>query len=144
MRALLLAATAAVAALAAAPAQAQFAGGPVAHGDRSNGDFRRNGFVSDFGRFGCDPRGFRGFRIGDDGDDRDRRHRRDRRVLCDVSVGTFYEGGEWALYNNRTFEPDSYNDWWHDRPDRSFPRWTRNNQNCEPERMWWSGAGWRC
>ena len=37
---------------------------------------------------------------------------------------------------------DSFNDWWHDRPDRSMPRWVRHNQNCE--RMWWSGSGWRC
>jgi hypothetical protein len=37
---------------------------------------------------------------------------------------------------------DSFNDWWHDRPDRSMPRWVRHNQNCE--RMWWSGGGWRC
>jgi hypothetical protein len=51
-------------------------------------------------------------------------------------------GGDWAEYNNRSFEPDSYNDWWHDRPDRAFPRWVRNNQNCD--RVWWSGGGWRC
>lgn len=43
---------------------------------------------------------------------------------------------------NRSWEPDSYNDWWHDRPDRAYPRWMANNQNCE--RMWWSGGGWRC
>ena len=40
------------------------------------------------------------------------------------------------------WQPDSFNDWWHDRPDRSMPRWVRHNQNCE--RMWWSGGGWRC
>ena len=51
-------------------------------------------------------------------------------------------GGEWALYNNRTWESDSYNDWWHDQPWRSYPKWVSTNQNCE--RMWWSGGGWRC
>ena len=56
-------------------------------------------------------------------------------------VGGYY-GGAWALYNNRSFEPSSYNDWWHDRPDRSFPRWMQNNQACE--RQYWTGAGWRC
>jgi hypothetical protein len=58
-----------------------------------------------------------------------------------VTVPQIY-GGEWALHNNRGWAPDSYNDWWHDRPDRAYPRWTRTNQNCE--RIWWSGSGWRC
>jgi hypothetical protein len=53
-----------------------------------------------------------------------------------------YTGGEWALYNNRSWESDSYNDWWHDRPARAFPRWMRHNRNCE--RMYWSGGGWTC
>lgn len=78
-----------------------------------------------------------GFSRGDRDGDR-RRHRRGGEVV----VGTWVEGGEWALYNNRTFEPDSFNGWWHDRPDRAYPRWMSNNQNCE--RMWWSGGGWRC
>ena len=72
------------------------------------------------------------------GQDR-RRHRRDDAVV----VGDLgYYGGEWALYNNRTWESDSYNDWWHDRPDRSYPRWMAANQDCA--RKWWSGGGWRC
>ena len=37
---------------------------------------------------------------------------------------------------------EGFNDWWHDRPDRAYPRWIGNNQNCE--RLWWSGGGWRC
>lgn len=37
---------------------------------------------------------------------------------------------------------DRFNDWWHDRPDRAFPRWVGNNQYCE--RRWWSGGVWRC
>ncbi|HEY0630332.1 MAG TPA: hypothetical protein VGD23_13485, partial [Sphingomicrobium sp.] len=57
----------------------------------------------------------------------------------DVIVGTW--GGEWALYNNRSFESDSYNDWWHDRPDRSYPRWVTSGK-CD--RMWWGGGAWRC
>ena len=31
---------------------------------------------------------------------------------------------------------------WHDRPDRAYPRWMSNNQDCK--RLWWSGGGWRC
>lgn len=70
--------------------------------------------------------------------------RHDRRGSrgCDGAVVMGYYGGEWALYNNRTFEPDSYNDWWHDRPDRAYPRWMQSNQDCA--RMWWGGGGWRC
>lgn len=45
---------------------------------------------------------------------------------------------------NRSFDEEKWNDWWHDRPDRSYPRWVWRNQNCTPDRMWWSGAGWRC
>jgi hypothetical protein len=58
----------------------------------------------------------------------------------DGPVGWY--GGDWAYYNNRSFSSESYNDWWHDRPDRAFPRWMQNNQNCQ--RLWWSGGGWRC
>ena len=68
---------------------------------------------------------------------RDGRFRHDR---GEVDLVTY--GGEWALYNNRSWESDSYNDWWHDRPERAYPRWMMNNQNCA--RMWWSGGGWRC
>ena len=77
-----------------------------------------------------------------DGDRSRHRRGRDDRRDRDVVVGDWGYGGEWALYNNRSFEPDSYNDWWHDRPDRAFPRWMQNNENCE--RVWWSGGGWRC
>jgi hypothetical protein len=79
---------------------------------------------------------------GRDGWHRRDRHRRDGRFDDDAAMGIWVDGGEWALYNNRTFEPDSYNDWWHDRPDRAFPRWMSHNVNCQ--RMWWSGGGWTC
>lgn len=59
-----------------------------------------------------------------------------------VYVNSFGAPEGWALYNNRSFAPDSYNGWWHDRPDRSMPRWMSQNENCE--RRWWSGGGWRC
>ncbi len=72
----------------------------------------------------------------------DHRGHRGRDGSCDISVGTWVNGGEWALYNNRSWESDSYNDWWHDRPDRSYPRWVTNNQDCA--RQWWQGGAWRC
>ena len=31
---------------------------------------------------------------------------------------------------NRSFDPDKWNDWWHDRPDRAYPRWLSRNQDC--------------
>jgi len=45
---------------------------------------------------------------------------------------------------DRTFEPDSYNDWWHDNPARAYPRWGQDNKDCAPERMWWHGDTLRC
>ena len=71
-------------------------------------------------------------------DDNHRRRRSDTVVVGDLG----YYGGEWALYNNRSFESDRYNDWWHDRPDRAYPRWMSNNQDCQ--RQYWTGSGWRC
>jgi hypothetical protein len=62
-------------------------------------------------------------------------------VVCGDGVGGWY-GGEWALYNNRTWEADSYNDWWHDRPERAYPAWMRRNQDCA--RQWYSGDTLTC
>jgi hypothetical protein len=104
--------------------------------DRDFG-FRRFGFDRSL----CDFGGRRDRRDGRE----DRHHRdRDRRLSCDLFVGGWGAPEAWALYNNRTWDSDSYNDWWHDRPDRAYPRWVRNNRDCSPDRMWWSGAGWRC
>jgi len=83
-----------------------------------------------------------GGRRGDWHGDRDGQHRRHHRNSRADVVPWGWSDGDWAYYNNRSFNSDSYNDWWHDRPDRAFPRWVRNNQGCE--RMWWSGGGWRC
>ena len=80
-----------------------------------------------------------------------RRHDRDRfgvvaerngfdpRARTDVLMETY--GGEWALYNNRSWESDSYNDWWHDNPSRSFPRWVTSGM-CA--RQWYSADTLRC
>ena len=64
--------------------------------------------------------------------DRDRRDRFDGGV---VLVDREWQG-------DTAWRSGSYNDWWHDRPNRSFPRWTTNNGRCL--RMWWGGEGWRC
>ena len=79
-------------------------------------------------------------------DRHDRRGNRDFR--CDGFGNAFiYDDDQWALYNNRSWDPDSYNDWWNDRPDRAYPRWVqeqRRSGTCDPDRMWWSGNGWHC
>jgi hypothetical protein len=72
----------------------------------------------------------------------DIRGNRNLRRVCNSNVVMDWYGGEWALYNNRTWEPDSYNDWWHDRPDRAYPAWMRHNQDCQ--RMWFAGDTLRC
>ena len=78
-------------------------------------------------------------RDGRDGDHRRRPHRRDDPELV-IGWG-FDRSSDWD--GNRSFDPDRWNDWWHERPSRSYPRWVQNRDgNCE--RMWWSGSGWRC
>jgi hypothetical protein len=74
--------------------------------------------------------------------DADRRDRRGRGVFGCGDSFTSYYGGEWALYNNRSWEPDSYNDWWHDNPERAYPRWMTRNQDCA--RRWYSGDVLTC
>ena len=43
---------------------------------------------------------------------------------------------------NRSFDPTKWNDWWHDRPDRAFPRWMSRNRDCA--RRWYSGDVLTC
>jgi len=84
-------------------------------------------------------------RFGGCGDDHLELMRRDLRFSC--RGGSAYADGEWALYNNRSWDAESYNDWWHDRPDRAFPRWVQEQHargTCDPGRAWWSGSGWHC
>jgi hypothetical protein len=125
MKSMLLAAAGALAAvvLSSAPAQGrEFRGGsaPVV----GQQGFACNGFVRDG----------RSFHSGD--------RMRDRRAVCNSDVVMDVYGGEWALYNNRTWDSDSYNDWWHDRPDRAYPAWMRHNEGCQ--RMWFAGDTLRC
>lgn len=43
---------------------------------------------------------------------------------------------------NRSFDPDKWNDWWHERPERAFPRWMSRNQDCA--RQWYSADVLTC
>jgi hypothetical protein len=90
------------------------------------------------GSLGCDSRRDRDRR------DRDRRDG-DRRGRHGSDCAAYLDA--WSYYNpdfNRSWDSDSYNDWWHDRPDRAYPRWVQHNEGCDPDRMWWSGRGWHC
>jgi hypothetical protein len=110
----LLGVVAIAASLIATPAAAGGSGGPF-DGDRTN-----------FGQSGS------GF-----GNNHDSRRRNDQ-------IGIWVNSGEWARYNNRSFESDSFNGWWHDRPDRAYPAWVRNNQMMQNCRLYYAGGGWRC
>jgi len=149
MTRMLLAAAASLAALGlgAAPAHAQLITGFSGTPGGGSGFAR----VSSEGR--SDRRGFDGCLFVDgvrdirhhegDGRDGEGTHRRhDRRDRCRSDVVMDWYGGEWALYNNRSWEPDSYNDWWHDRPDRAYPAWMRRNQDCQ--RPWFAGNTLTC
>lgn len=68
-----------------------------------------------------------------DGDRRHRRHHRD-----DGAVFIYdrdYQG-------DTAWRSDSFNDWWHDRPERAYPRWMLSNQNCD--RRWYQGDVLTC
>ena len=126
MKSMLLAAGVAVAAVAlsTAPTQAR--------------EFHGSGQIVGQQGFACDNlvRDGRSLRVGD------RMRDRRRRAVCNSDAIMDVYGGEWALYNNRSWEADSYNDWWHDRPDRAYPAWMRHNQDCQ--RMWFAGDTLRC
>jgi hypothetical protein len=133
MKSVLLVAAASLAAALVSPAVAQNFAGPSQF---------RNGPVAPPGSFARD-RSFRGLPAFDC-DGRGRHHRGRRHD--DFGQCAFFAGG-WGYFDpniNRSWDSDSFNDWWHDRPDRAFPRWVRHNRNCTPDRMWWSGSGWHC
>lgn len=134
MKSMMLAAAGALAVLAvsASPAVGRQVG--------SSGRIVNDGFGQP--HFACD-NGVRDRRtVVFDGDRRDHHDRRNARAFCNSDTIMDVYGGEWALYNNRSWEPDSYNDWWHDRPDRAYPAWMRRNQDCD--RHWFSGDTLRC
>ena len=75
---------------------------------------------------------------GFDRGDRDRRDRRDRRR--DRDFGTVFLDLEYQ--GDSAWRSDSFNDWWHDQPHRSQPRWVMRNRDCE--RQYWSGDSLGC
>ena len=71
-----------------------------------------------------------------------RRDHRDRRRTGGFGNGVVVGDWDREYQGDTLWRPDSFNDWWHERPNRAFPRWMQNNQNCE--RQWWGGGTWRC
>ena len=66
--------------------------------------------------------------------------RRDGRHRRGSDAGLLYVGDR-EYQGDTAWRPTGFNDWWHERPSRSEPRWLRSN-NCE--RQYWTGGGWRC
>lgn len=66
--------------------------------------------------------------------------RRDRRRHRDGD--TVYYDGYREYQGDTAWKSESFNDWWHDRPDRAYPRWVTANQNCE--RKWFAADTLRC
>ncbi len=123
-----LAAIAVPAAPAAAldPAASQFTTGSAAGVTVHRGGQGR--FVGDFRRDHRDR----------DGD----RDRHDRRRHRDFDGGVLIGSWDREWQGDTAWRADSYNDWWHERPWRSYPRWVQSNTNCERE--WQGGGVWRC
>ena len=91
------------------------------------------------GLIGIPPGGFVGNRRGDFR--HDRRDGRDGNIAAGYGyAGGYYDYGDYD--GNRQFDPDKWNDWWHDRPDRAFPRWMSRNQDCA--RKWYSADVLTC
>ena len=79
-----------------------------------------------------------------DGRRHDGRHdgRHDRRRDRDRGDSVVYWDDYREYQGDTAWKSDSFNDWWHDRPDRAYPRWVVANQNCE--RKWFAGDTLRC
>jgi hypothetical protein len=120
MRALLLAIVSLTIA-APVPAEAQSAGMQLSarSGSGHHGGFNRPG------------------RSGRDGGFVSAERRRDR---GNDDGFVYYDYREYQ--GDSAWKSDSFNDWWHDRPDRAYPRWVTANQNCE--RKWFAGDTLRC
>lgn len=140
MRQMLLAAAGSIAAIALSASAAQAQSFHDSRHGRSDDGFVSPGFA------GCDivathRDGHRDGRGDGHGDGRGSHRGIDSR-FCATDVVMSWYGGEWARWNNRTWEPTSYNDWWHEDRARAYPAWMSRNQDCA--RQWYSGDTLRC
>ena len=65
--------------------------------------------------------------------------RRDRRRLRGSDTVLVYDR---EYQGDSAWRADSFNDWWHERPNRAYPAWMLRNQDCQ--RQWWDGQTLRC
>lgn len=65
--------------------------------------------------------------------------RRDRRRLRGTDTILVYDR---EYQGDTSWRPESFNDWWHERPNRAYPAWVQRNQDCR--RKWWDGSELRC
>lgn len=73
------------------------------------------------------------FRFGRRDGDRDIRRRRGFGDV--VYLDREYQG-------DTAWRSDSFNDWWHERPNRAYPAWMQRNHDCQ--RQWFEGDTLRC
>lgn len=66
--------------------------------------------------------------------------RDDRRNRRGSDNGIYY--GDREYQGDTAWRAQGFNDWWHERPWRSYPRWISTNSSCE--RKYWAGGEWRC
>jgi hypothetical protein len=66
--------------------------------------------------------------------------RHDRRRNRGLDGAILYYDREYQ--GDTAWRSDSFNDWWHERPNRSYPAWVLRNQDCQ--RKWRDGAVLRC
>ncbi|HXG80874.1 MAG TPA: hypothetical protein VNJ05_03650 [Sphingomicrobium sp.] len=73
------------------------------------------------------------FRFGRRDGDRDRRRHRG-------FDGVYYIDRDYQ--GDSAWRSDSFNDWWHERPNRAYPAWLQRNHDCQ--RQWVSGNVLAC
>src|SRR4029453_18532039 len=72
----------------------------------------------------------------------DHRDHRDHRRRHHDNDGAFLYDYDREYQGDTVWRSDSFNDWWHDRPDRAYPHWMLSNQNCD--KQWYQGDMLRC
>jgi hypothetical protein len=63
----------------------------------------------------------------------------DRRRLRGTDTVFVYDR---EYQGDTAWRAESFNDWWHERPNRSYPAWVQRNRDCQ--RKWWSGETLTC
>ena len=65
--------------------------------------------------------------------------RHDRRGLRGTDTVFVYDRG---YQGDTAWRAESFNDWWHERPNRSYPAWVMRNRDCQ--RRYWQGTTLTC